>query len=208
MLDDLRRPPLTLERVAGFVGNGLNALVARCLEATGGPAKSPEMSIARFREHYAPVQLTHPCERVEPMLQPQPAWPATDTPEAQRPGVLVVDDDRMTLELVQLVLPACGFRVWTASGPDEALGLLSHHMGDIDAAVLDARMPGCSGPGLLTLLRQEWGDLPAVFIAVPWELDLPGLAEAPVLPKPFNGPDLARLVRQEMDRKDHQRCGG
>jgi phosphoglycolate phosphatase len=71
MLDDLQRPPLALERVAGFVGNGLHALVARCLEATGGPTKNPEMAVARFREHYAraPVQLTQPYPGVEPMLQ-------------------------------------------------------------------------------------------------------------------------------------------
>ena len=32
MLNDLRRPPLTLENVAGFVGNGVPSLVARCLD--------------------------------------------------------------------------------------------------------------------------------------------------------------------------------
>jgi phosphoglycolate phosphatase len=71
MLDDLRRPPLTLENVAGFVGNGVPSLVARCLTATGGAAKDFDYAISRFREHYAraPAHLTRPYVGVEMMLQ-------------------------------------------------------------------------------------------------------------------------------------------
>jgi phosphoglycolate phosphatase len=71
MLDDLRRPPLTLEDVAGFVGNGVPTLVARCLAATGGPASDSDYAISRFREHYArsPALLTRPYVGVDTMLQ-------------------------------------------------------------------------------------------------------------------------------------------
>ena len=71
MLDDLRRPQLTLENVAGFVGNGVPSLVARCLEATGAPAKDLDYAISRFREHYAraPAHLTRPYPGVDMMLQ-------------------------------------------------------------------------------------------------------------------------------------------
>jgi phosphoglycolate phosphatase len=71
MLDDLRRPPLTLENVAGFVGNGVPTLVARCLAATGGPAKDLDYAVSTFREHYAraPAQLTRPYGGVDTMLQ-------------------------------------------------------------------------------------------------------------------------------------------
>jgi phosphoglycolate phosphatase len=71
MLDDLRRPSLTLQNVASFVGNGIPALVARCLEATGGPAKDLDDAICRFRDHYsrAPADLTRPYAGVETMLQ-------------------------------------------------------------------------------------------------------------------------------------------
>lgn len=70
-LDDLRRPPLTLERVAGFVGNGVPTLVERCLEATGGLAEDFDRALARFREHYArsPAQLTRPFPGVELTLE-------------------------------------------------------------------------------------------------------------------------------------------
>jgi phosphoglycolate phosphatase len=71
MLDDLRRPPLTLENVAGFVGNGVPSLVARCLAATGGLTKDFDYAISRFREHYsrAPAHLTRPHVGAETMLQ-------------------------------------------------------------------------------------------------------------------------------------------
>jgi phosphoglycolate phosphatase len=71
MLDDLRRPPLTLENVAGFVGNGVPSLVALCLAATGGAAKDFDYAVSRFREHYAraPAHLTRPYVGVETTLQ-------------------------------------------------------------------------------------------------------------------------------------------
>jgi phosphoglycolate phosphatase len=71
MLEDLRRPPLALETVASFVGNGVPTLVARCLAATGGPAKDFDYAVSRFREHYAraPAHLTRPYVGVEMMLQ-------------------------------------------------------------------------------------------------------------------------------------------
>lgn len=71
MLGELRRPPLTLEQVAGFVGNGIPALVARCLEATGGPATDLDCAIDRFRDHYAraPADLTRAYPGVENALQ-------------------------------------------------------------------------------------------------------------------------------------------
>ena len=71
MLEDLRRPPLTLETVAGLVGNGVPTLVARCLAETGGPAKDFDHAVSRFHEHYAraPAHLTRPYVGVETMLQ-------------------------------------------------------------------------------------------------------------------------------------------
>ena len=46
-------------------------MVARCLAATGGPAKDFDYAISRFREHYAraPAQLTRPYVGVDMMLQ-------------------------------------------------------------------------------------------------------------------------------------------
>jgi phosphoglycolate phosphatase len=71
MLDDLRRPPLTLETVASFVGNGVPTLVARCLAATGGPGTDLDYATDRFREHYAraPAYLTRPYVGVDMMLR-------------------------------------------------------------------------------------------------------------------------------------------
>ena len=71
MLAELGRPPLTLQNVAGFVGNGVPSLVARCLEATGDPTKDFDCAVSRFREHYAqaPAHLTRPYDGVDMMLR-------------------------------------------------------------------------------------------------------------------------------------------
>lgn len=62
MLADLGRPPLTLEQVVSFVGNGVPKLVERCLEATGGTGELYPDALSRYRAHYdaAPADLTRP----------------------------------------------------------------------------------------------------------------------------------------------------
>ena len=68
MLGELGRPPLSLERVTRFVGDGVPKLVERCLAATGGVAGLHAEAVGRFRRHYdaAPAELTRPYPNVVP----------------------------------------------------------------------------------------------------------------------------------------------
>src|SRR3954467_12654867 len=58
------------------------------------------------------------------MMQLRRPWSPPDTSHTPPAGVLVVDDDPLTLDLLGMALPPCGFRAWAAPGPDEALRLL------------------------------------------------------------------------------------
>tara|TARA_R110000868_G_scaffold3162_13_gene20999 strand:- start:2152 stop:2847 length:696 start_codon:yes stop_codon:yes gene_type:complete len=70
LLADMGREPLSLDTVAGFVGNGVGKLVRRCLEATGGVYDLDE-AVALFNEHYAwaPADLTLVYEGVPELLK-------------------------------------------------------------------------------------------------------------------------------------------
>ncbi len=78
---------------------------------------------------------------------------ANDTPE--RPEVLLVDDDGVTLMLTAVALRERGFAITECSGGDEALAMLATWSPDI--IVLDAMMPGRDGFDTCRTLRDSPG---------------------------------------------------
>jgi two-component system, NtrC family, response regulator HydG len=72
---------------------------------------------------------------------------------ADLPRVLVVDDDPLTLKLIDRVLRPAGYDVVTAGGGPEALEHVKH--GIFDAAVVDLRMPGMDGLEVLRALKRH-----------------------------------------------------
>ena len=71
MLAALGRGPLDLATVISFIGNGVEKLVERALEATGGDDGLKIESLSRFRAHYDAnmTRLTRPYEGVLPCLE-------------------------------------------------------------------------------------------------------------------------------------------
>lgn len=67
--------------------------------------------------------------------------------------IVVVDDDPVTLTLVERTLRSKGYRVWTASSAAEARRLLTELAGAVDLVLTDVSMPG----GLGTDLAQQIG---------------------------------------------------
>ncbi|MBK8137752.1 MAG: response regulator [Chloroflexi bacterium] len=58
-------------------------------------------------------------------------------------NILVVDDDRALLLIMQLTLERAGFHVTTAENGDQTLKLA--HQSQFDLIILDDMMPGMSG---------------------------------------------------------------
>lgn len=79
-----------------------------------------------------------------------------------RSTVLLVDDDKAILELMRDFLEDEGFRVEEASGPAEALALLSRL--PVDCVLLDIMMPGQSGFDLCRQIRRT-NDTPILFLS-------------------------------------------
>ncbi|MEM6487426.1 MAG: phosphoglycolate phosphatase [Pseudomonadota bacterium] len=69
VLAEIGRPPLSLDQVCGFIGNGVVKLIERALAATGG-VRDLDTAVARFRAIYgaAPARLTQPYEGVRACL--------------------------------------------------------------------------------------------------------------------------------------------
>ncbi|OGA97295.1 MAG: histidine kinase [Burkholderiales bacterium RIFCSPHIGHO2_12_FULL_69_20] len=87
---------------------------------------------------------------------------ADDSPE--RPKVLLVDDDEVTLMLTAEALRERGFTITEANSGERALAMLADWMPDI--VVLDAMMPGLDGFDTCHELREAPGfeDLPVLML--------------------------------------------
>jgi len=114
--------------------------------------------------------------------------------------ILVVDDDPVTLRLVQVRLERAGHEVLSFPSPQKALELVLE--GNLpDAVVLDVSMPDISGLELLQTLRVGFGlkALPAVFLsarAKPEDIAAGQALGATYLTKPFVATALLKAIDQ------------
>jgi two-component system, OmpR family, response regulator len=107
--------------------------------------------------------------------------PADPTPTR----VLLVEDDDPLREAMSRVLSRAGYEVVAVSNGADAVE--RGHADRPDAAVIDVFLRDAGGLGVARGLRQDWADVPVLFIT---GLGLPAvrqaLAPAPVLFKPFS----------------------
>ena len=118
--------------------------------------------------------------------------------------VLLVEDDSNIRRLVAEVLTGYGYRVLVASSLDEALHLHQQCSGKIDLLLSDVIMPQGSGKELASRLKEMTPDLKVIFMSgYPYfksrTPDNGEVAET-FLPKPFGPAELARRIREVLDR--------
>jgi len=68
--------------------------------------------------------------------------------------ILLVDDEEMIITVGQGMLEKLGYHVLTASGGEQAVGMISEKGSDIDLVVLDLIMPGFSGAKTFDAIRE------------------------------------------------------
>ncbi len=122
--------------------------------------------------------------------------PPEERPARSCPEVLVVDDERLVLRLLELALPQHGLAVRLAGAGEEAVAAYRRHRGSIGVVLLDVRMPGLDGPQTLAALREIDRGVRVVFMSGDtrgYSAEEPlGLGAARVVAKPFR--DLAELA--------------
>jgi CheY-like chemotaxis protein len=110
---------------------------------------------------------------------------------------LVVDDEPAIRKLLARLLERRGFDVLEAETGEAALDLAAR--GSLQLVVCDVRMPGMSGPELYRALASGTDAGPRPFIFITGDrtgvaADDAGLAEVPVLVKPFTAADLDAVL--------------
>jgi CheY-like chemotaxis protein len=139
----------------------------------------------------------------EPWLSPQ-----TDRTglHANRPSVLVVDDDRAVLRLTARMLRLEGYTVLEAESGTEALRLLETEP-EIRLVLTDVVMPGIHGLDLATQILQR-GRRPRVILMTGHAAELSGQLEDRdpsllLLFKPFTSQQLIKAVSRALEEERH-----
>ncbi|HEV2708323.1 MAG TPA: response regulator [Pyrinomonadaceae bacterium] len=143
VFDRFRQADGSTTREHGGLGLGL-AIVRALAELHGGSVRAESEGKGRGSRFTLSIPLA-PAARVEPQ-----APPATTVPPRTVP-VLVVEDSRETLELLNVLFQHKGYSVMAAESAAEAMRLAEDRTPGI--IISDIQMPGVDGYQLLSQLR-------------------------------------------------------
>jgi CheY-like chemotaxis protein len=110
--------------------------------------------------------------------------------------VLLVDDEPHVRAVLARGLAAHGFVVWDAPSGARAIELLRQHPREIDAALVDLRMPGMDGLDTAAALKQVKRGLPCCVMSGGLTDDPRASVADRILYKPFSFADLAACFQK------------
>jgi len=88
-----------------------------------------------------------------------------DSTQAQKPIILLVEDESMVRQVTRQVLEHAGYQVLESDGAREALRLAAEHRGRIGLLLSDVVMPGMNGPDLAQRVQKIQPRLTTVFMS-------------------------------------------
>ncbi len=117
-----------------------------------------------------------------------------------RETILVVDDERIIIEVTSEMLTEIGYNVLTARSGEEALAVYGENQGRIDLVILDMIMPGMGGGATFDRLKAVNPDIKVILSS---GYSINGQAGAIMarggkafLQKPYRLVDLSRKIRE------------
>jgi len=127
----------------------------------------------------------------------------TEQGDAANPErILVVDDSPDTLEVLQRNLQAKGYRVYSASGVVEALGILERT--PVELVITDLKMPKVSGLELVRHVRANYSETEVMMItgypSIGSAVDAVKLGAEDYLAKPFTDEELYVAVERALEK--------
>jgi CheY-like chemotaxis protein len=178
------------------VGTGLGLSVAHGIISRHGGVIlcRSELGQGTSFEVYLPLVSD---EVAEPARLPEPLPRGTER-------ILFVDDEKAIVSMVEKLLTRLDYLVTGRVSSVEALALFEQSAGAFDLLITDVTMPELSDPELVTRVLAKRGDMPIImvtgFSAQTTSESVRKLGAEALLYKPFSTADLARTVRDVLDK--------
>ena len=117
--------------------------------------------------------------------------------------ILVVDDEKMILDVTRELLKSLGYQVYIAQSGKEAIDVFTEKRDQINLVIMDMVLPGMSGKKIFDRLREINPDV-RVLLASGYSIN--GEAEQILargckgfLPNPFRIAELAQKIREVLN---------
>ena len=196
VLDHIFEPFFTTKEVGKGTGLGLASVYGIVKQSGGHVEVTSEVGVGTTVRIYLPA-----------VEEPIPEPPAPTEPQARHGHelILLVEDEESVRSMTRMVLQEFGYEVIEAADGEEALTLSERHEGPIPLLLTDLVMPRLSGrllaerlaltrPATRVLYMSGYTDDMVVHQGV-------DSASADFVQKPFTIDDLARKVREVLDRR-------
>jgi two-component system, cell cycle sensor histidine kinase and response regulator CckA len=162
---------------------------AGCINVYSEPAHGTTFKVYFPRCEQEPSAI--PLEKVDPIRG------GTET-------ILLVDDAGPLRGLTRLLLEGCGYTVIDSGVPEEGLRIAQQYVGTLPLLITDVVMPGMSGPVLAEKLAAARSEIKVLYTSGydNDEVARHGVkgANYSFLEKPYSRDDLARKVRELLDK--------
>ncbi len=124
-----------------------------------------------------------------------------DKKEIQMETILIVDDEKNYLLVLEALLVDAGYEVVTCDDASEALEITSSH--DLDLVITDMRMPGVDGMEFLAQIRGRQPDLPVImmtaYATVEKAVEAMKRGAFDYITKPFKNEELILTIRKAIE---------
>jgi two-component system, cell cycle sensor histidine kinase and response regulator CckA len=195
-LDRIFEPFFTTKELGKGTGLGL-ATVYGIVRQHGGFVhvySEPQMGTT-FRV-YVPVSSAAIPSQTKPIEEPEVEG-GTET-------ILIAEDHDGLRQLASETLTKLGYNVIAAADGEDAVRAFRAHGDRVQLAVLDVVLPKLNGPEVYSRVAAERPEIPVIF-ATGYSADFALLQKVqqqglPMLQKPYTARELARKVRETLDR--------
>ena len=122
-------------------------------------------------------------------------------------NILIVDDEKSNLELIEKILIAMDHNVYTSNDSNMAIDILNKHSSKIDLILLDVIMPGVNGLDLLTKIKnnKKTSKIPVIMLSAIDEIktiiESISLGADDFLIKPVNKILLGARINSSLEKK-------
>jgi len=197
-LDRLFEPFFTTKELGKGTGLGLATIYGIVRQHNGFVQVYSEVGLGSTFRVYLPAadvaaEASRPSE-----VTPQPVRGGSET-------LLVAEDHEGLRQLAVETLTGLGYNVIAAVDGEQAVAEFLCHRSEISLVLLDVVMPKLSGPEAYKRMCAEASSCPAIF-ATGYSAEIALLQEAqtkglPIVQKPYAPRDLARKIREMLDRQ-------
>ncbi len=119
---------------------------------------------------------------------------------ADKPSVLVVDDDSAIRSLVQATLGRAGYCVEQAANGRAGVDRVLAHPNRFSLVLMDYRMPELDGLAATNVIRKQAPGVPVALMSTEnVDVDLVATGISAFLPKPFEADALVQFVKNNSD---------